>query len=148
MTCGRSTRRPAHLPLTEHMQVNVVDRLAAHFLAVEHGAEAALATQLQSQPLCGIGHVTDQSAIFLCHIVEGGDMLFRDNQKMHRSLGVDVMEGQHAIVLEDFLRGDLAFGNTAEQTVHSALLVMDSNAASVTNPAVKVTAPVAGREAA
>src|SRR5690554_6567580 len=129
------------------MQVNVVDRLAAHFLAVEHGAEAALATQLQSQPLCGIGHVTDQFTIFLCHIVEGGDMLFRNDQKMHRSLGVDVMEGHHSFVLEDDLRGYLAFGNTAEQTVHSALLVMDSSTASVTNPSPNRTAPLAHRNA-
>lgn len=71
--------RPVHLALAEHMQVDVVDGLATHLIAVHGHAEATAATQFVGQPLGGIEYVSSQITVFFPDVVHGADVLFRNH---------------------------------------------------------------------
>ena len=48
------------------------------------------------------------------YVVNGGDGLFRDDQKMHRRLRVDVTERQGDVVFVEDVRGDFAVDDLGE----------------------------------
>jgi len=52
------------------------------------------------------------------HVLQGFNMRFRDQKQMYRGPGIDVMEGDEIIILEDLLGGDLALDDFAENAVH------------------------------
>lgn len=114
--------RPGHLSLAQNVQVNVVDRLTTVGVAVEHCTETVLATLLAGYLLTDEDHMADQCAVVFGHVTDDGDMPFRDDQKMHWCLGVDVIEGNDLLIFIDFCRRDLALDDLAEQTVHALLL--------------------------
>jgi hypothetical protein len=97
-----------HLTLAKYMHVYVIDRLATQVVAVHHDAKAFLATLLVGQALGGEENVAGERLVVLfVQVVEGGDMLLGDNQKMHWRLGRNVVEGNNLIVFVYLLRRDL-----------------------------------------
>ncbi|MNI88160.1 hypothetical protein D3C73_1454280 [compost metagenome] len=47
-----------------------------------------------------------QALVLFGQVIERTDVFFRDDQKVHRRLGRDVVEGQNLVVLVDDLRRD------------------------------------------
>ena len=58
---------------------------------------------------------TDDSGLLLIEIIECRDVLTRNDQHVRWRLRVDVVERDDKVVLKDFLRGDLAGGDAAEE---------------------------------
>lgn len=106
----------------------MVDRLAALFVAIEYSAKSCLAAQILRQPLCGKHQMADGGTVFFGHVVQGGDVFFRNNQKVHRRLRVDVMKGEAVFVFVYLLGRNLAVDDLAEQAVHAELLIMQPDA--------------------
>ena len=102
--------------------MNVVNGLAALFVAVEHGTVTCLATQLLCQFLRGVDHMANDGAILFGDVVQRGDMLLRDHQKVHWGLRVDIVKGEDLIIFVYLLGRNLAVDDLAEQTIRAVLL--------------------------
>ena len=59
----------------------------------------------------------DHFGIFGLRLFQASKMLPGNDQHMRRRLGVDVLEGQHVLVLVNFLGRNLAAENAAEEAV-------------------------------
>ena len=64
-------------------------------------------------------HPTHDGLMMGFELGHGFDVLFGDDQEVQGGLGRDVMKNKQVLVLVDFFRGNLAFGNLAENTVHA-----------------------------
>lgn len=67
--------------------MNVIDGLAAHFIAVHHHSEAVLATLLLGQALCGEQDMSGQGLVVLGEVVEGADGFFGMTRKCTGACG-------------------------------------------------------------
>ncbi|MNH40060.1 hypothetical protein D3C79_1013190 [compost metagenome] len=79
----------------------MVDGLAAFRVAVHDHAETFLAALFDSQALGGEQDVASQGLVFFGQVIEGANVLFRDDQKMYRCRGCNVLEGQDLVVFID-----------------------------------------------
>ncbi|MNH24130.1 hypothetical protein D3C79_840480 [compost metagenome] len=107
-----------HLALTEDVHVNVVDRLSTQLVAVHDHAETFFTAQLFGQTLGGEQDMSCQPLVLFGQVIEGADRLFRDDQKMHRCLWGDIVEGQNLVVLVDDLGRDFPVDDLGEQSFH------------------------------
>ena len=62
-------------------------------------------------------NVTQQRCVLLRQVRRGADMLFGNDQKMHRGLRIDVVEGQQSIILKQLAGRDLPCRDFAEQAI-------------------------------
>ena len=103
------------------MHVQVQHLLPALPAVVDDDSESALTLKLQAlfrrKPGSQHQYFTKQWRIALIHKHQRLDVLFRDQQKMHRRPRVDVVEGEDVIVFEELFRRDFAGGDFAEQAV-------------------------------
>ncbi len=107
------------LALTKYVHVYVVDRLAPQVIAVHDDAKAFLATLLFGETLCGEQYVASERLIVLfAQVMEGRNVLLRNDKKMHRRLRGDVVEGDYLVIFVNLLRGDIPGHDLAEQTIH------------------------------
>ncbi len=96
---------------------------------MEHGltrAGAIIDNQTVSfcvQPLvfsdlfCRPEEMSHESLVGFGHAVYFGEVFFRDDEKMHGRLGIDVLEGRDQVVFENDRRGDRSFDDPAEEAV-------------------------------
>lgn len=79
--------------------------------------------------LCGdlsndFEHMGNRSGIICIHMSGGWNMLLGNHQDMHGRLGIDIVEGQNAIVFIDLFRGDFSSDDfTKQAVVHTQFLL-------------------------
>lgn len=111
-----STRRPCHLPSTENMEMQMLDRLAA---IGTHVRNYTVATLSQSFRRSHFGCQTEHPAK-LARVVcssQGVDMPERNNQYVRRSLRVEVTKCHGLMVLCHDLGGDPSLSDPAKDAV-------------------------------
>mmetsp|Transcript_71389 Transcript_71389/g.168247 ORF Transcript_71389/g.168247 Transcript_71389/m.168247 type:complete len:244 (-) Transcript_71389:968-1699(-) len=104
--------RPAH-----HVQMQVIDLLAAVRARVDDVAEAPRDAQLLHQPRAQGGHLAQQRRLGLGHLGHRRDMALGDDEQVDRRPGMDVVEGEHILVLVGLPARDLAGNDLAENAV-------------------------------
>ena len=100
--------------------MNVENSLSGRVAVVDHGA-VSVGVQMQIARDLSDAHQrrSDGGGVGLAQIIEAGNVLARNDQHMRGCLRVDVMERDDIAVFIDFLRGDLAVRNAAEETTVS-----------------------------
>lgn len=102
----------------EQVQMEMVYGLAAVLADIDDHAIAGIKFFLAGDFGRSPQEMAEQSAVFGGRLGEGGDVLARNDEQMHRSLGVDVGEGEALLVLVDAGRGDASIGDFAEKAAH------------------------------
>jgi len=108
------------LALPEHVHMDVVNRLPAEIVAVHHQAETFLAALFAGQALGAVEQVPGQWLVAFLQVIEGGDVSFRDQQKVNGCLRRDIVKGDDLIVFIELARRNFTSDDLAEQTVHGA----------------------------
>jgi hypothetical protein len=101
----------------------MVNRLATVIAGVDHGAitlhEAFGSGNLRSGPM----EMTEQIAVFLAGVGNGGDVLSRDDKNMHRRLWVDVSKRVALIILVNSFGRNASVDDLAKEAAHGWLRV-------------------------
>src|SRR3989454_2466948 len=111
-----SPRWPRHPAAPEYVQVHVEDDLVRVAARVDHRAPARLVEALLAGDLRRKGE-NGRHHRAVAHLIQRGEVALRDHQDVHRHLRLDVRERDGALVLAQFLRGDLACHDLAEDAV-------------------------------
>src|ERR1700694_3167088 len=91
---------------------------------VDDGPEALRGPLFAREPPRLDQHLAEHRGMLFGHLRERIHVLFRDDHEGHRGHGVDVVEGQHVVVLVHLAARDLAADDLAENAVgfaHHAL---------------------------
>src|SRR5712691_13499023 len=100
------------------MQMNVKDRLPRIAIGVEHRSEApGRQAALLRDGGGATDDFTDDLVVLDTHLVQRLDVSLGNHQHVGRGLRVDVVEGEHPLVLVDDRCGNLAMDDLAEQTI-------------------------------
>lgn len=113
-----SAGRPGELPASQQVVVQVVDGLLAvgadvGYEPVPGCGDAGLLRHLLRQPV----QAPDERGVLFRHRVGRRDVLFRDDQHVHRGLGPDVPERKQVVGLGDFVRRQLSLDDFAEDAI-------------------------------
>ena len=112
-----------HLAAAEQMQMEVVDSLTAFRAGADDNAVALAEAMLARDGGGGGEQVSEKSHVARLRFGQGGQVLFRDYEDVLRRLWVDIVKGKDGVILEDFLRGNLAGDDFAEDAVHDDSLI-------------------------
>ena len=105
----------------EQVDVQVVNGLATIRARVDDQA-IAIREFLGSRDLTSCGdEMAEHGGILRRGVGERGEVLFGDEQDVHRRLRVDVREGEDVVVLIEAIDGDGAGGDFAEEAIHKAV---------------------------
>jgi hypothetical protein len=107
-----------HLASAKHMQMEMVDGLAAFGTGTDDDAIAFAEALLARNFGSGAQEVSEQGRIGGFRVGERGEVLLWDDEDVGRRFGIDVVEGEEVVVLFHLLRGDCAGYDFAEETVH------------------------------
>ena len=88
---------------TEHVEMEVVDRLATILAGVDHDPIALVHQALFPGDSCSEKEQVAET-IRLCGFLDRGDMPTRNDEEMSRSLGIDVTEHQGVVGLRNYVR--------------------------------------------
>ncbi len=123
--------RPAHLPPTEHVEVEVSYGLATGTAAVgnhtvtvaERRFSCRKRTELEEQ-------VAYKARVLTVKLSKRSDVLLRHKQHVHRCLRRNIPEGEYQVVLVHGRTGYLLVYDTAEEALGQAItsLVLEGNA--------------------
>jgi hypothetical protein len=106
------------------VQVKVGHQLPTLRAAVYHQAVAAFGdTLLPGQFIGNADQASHQGNIFFTRLGEGSYVLSGNDQQVHRRLGVDITEGKYFIIPINYVTGELAGHNLAENAAHPFLLI-------------------------
>ena len=109
--------RPSHVAPADQVDMHVEDGLARFRSDVEHGAvavfDAALAADFGGSQM----EPSYQFGILLLSFLQAANVLFWDDQHVRWRLRVDVLECEGVVVFVDFLGGNLAHDDSAEEAV-------------------------------
>jgi len=124
----RSSGRPAEHAPTEQVKMDVKNRLARVFVAVEDKTIAFLRYAKAPRDLTGgKDKASHKRGMPFLNVVRRGDMLAGDDEDVNGGLGADIPKGDQIGCLENNVRGDFAGGDAAEETVfyrgHGELLL-------------------------
>ena len=110
------------------MAVDMIHRLAPVGLAVDHKTGALFgAAQLRRQFLGLVEKPAQEGRLFRPKFHYIGDVFFGDHQKMHRRLGIQVVEGQEFPILVDLPGGDLTLDDFTKYAVaHGNTVALES----------------------
>jgi hypothetical protein len=100
------------------MAVDMIHRLPAVGLAVDHEAGAFFGTALVCRQFLGLVEEPPQEgrvALFQFHHI--GNVPLGNHQKMYRRLGVYIVEGKKFVILVDFFAGYIPLYYSAENTI-------------------------------
>src|SRR5581483_4372074 len=112
------SRRPVQRASADQVQVDVEHGLARVAVGVEEDAESAGGDAAVLRDRRRAPHqLADDRVVVRRQVVERGDVLLRNDEHMRRTLRIDVVEREHAVVFVDDRRGDLASGDFAEEAV-------------------------------
>ena len=113
------TRGPVHGSAAEEMDVEVVDGLAAVGAGVDDEA-VAVGEILPAGDFCGgLEEVAEHGGVVMGGVGEGGEVVFGDDEDVRGGLGVDVREGEGAVVFVEAGGGDFSGGDFAEEAGHA-----------------------------
>ena len=113
-----STRRPGEPTAGQKMEMNVEDGLSRVKTVIDdHAVSALIKPLLGSNGFGYIEQMSDELPVGNGNGMNIYDMFFRDDQGMHRCLGIDVLKGNGIIVFVDNPRRDLFLYNFAKNTV-------------------------------
>jgi hypothetical protein len=102
------------------MNVEVIHRLAAVLLTVNHKPRALFSAAFAEGQFFGFGKkLSQQNSVGFQY---GGDVLFGDHQEVKGSLGMYVVEGQKFVVFVEFFTGDFPCDNFTKNTVHGFIV--------------------------
>jgi hypothetical protein len=101
----------------QKVDVEMKYRLPRSWTHVQHGPVSLLNVPLTCNLSRSQVAAADHFSVFSLRFFQSTKMSLGDNQYMGRSLRVDIFEGQHVLVLVNFLRGNLAAENAAEKAV-------------------------------
>lgn len=103
------------------MNVQMVHLLAALDTGVAHHAEPTLrigvAAQFSGQAWRQHHHSAHEASVLWRQLRHRRNMQLGHHEKVHRRPRIDVMESENLLVLVDFLRGDFASNDFAEDAV-------------------------------
>ena len=102
---------------SEEMDVEMKHRLPRVRAYVKHGPVSLLDVSLARNLGRGQVTATDHFGVLSLRLFQPGKMFSWDDQHMRRCLRIDVFKGKHVLVLVDFLGGNLAAENAAEEAV-------------------------------
>jgi hypothetical protein len=111
----QSTRRPAHVTTSEHMEMHVEHRLSCIPPDIGHDSISGLRKpMLMRDLLAKQQEASQQVAIFMRRIMERRHVAFGDDQDMNRRLRIDVAECQRMFILKDNISRNGSFDDSAE----------------------------------
>ena len=115
---------PTERPPAQQVEVQVIDRLAALAVTIDHQTEATIRdSDLSRDPVPHQQEMPEQSIIGLVRIEECRKMSAGNNQDMDRRLRVDVFEGNGLLVLIHNLALTFSAGDLTKQTgIHTLTL--------------------------
>jgi len=106
------------MPPPKQVDVQVVDGLATIGAGVDNQA-VAFGKILGTGDLSGGGdQMAEHGGILGRGMGQRGEVLFGDDQNVHRCLRIDVRKREDVAILIEALDGDGARGDFAEQTIH------------------------------
>src|ERR1044071_9939209 len=121
--CRELTRRPTHLAPADQMIMQMKNALSCVGPGVDDHAKPAFADPvLTRQPGGNLKNLADELGIVRFDVEQPGQVLARNDQKVHRRSRPDVLERDHPFVLVNNVRLCLAVDNRAEQTITHASL--------------------------
>ena len=82
-----------------------------------HSISVFFQTFLRGNGFCNKEEVADELPVGDCNTMDVLNMLFRNNQRVRRRLGIDILECQGKVVLVNDLGGNLFFDDLAEKAV-------------------------------
>lgn len=103
-----------HGPAAEHVQMQMLDRLAAVRTRIHHNPKSIGEILFRRQRGCDGQQVAEQRLVLSVELGKRADMLARNDQQMRRGLGMKVGEGDRGFVLIHLLRRNLALHDFAE----------------------------------
>src|SRR3990172_3088974 len=100
------------------MIMQVKDTLAGVGAGVDDDAKAAVGDSLLPRQARGdFEDMTDHGAVIGCEIENAGNMPARDDENMDGRLRIDVLEGNHRVILVNDISFDLALDDATEKTI-------------------------------
>ena len=121
---GPLSRRPAEYAPAQDVNVEMIHGLSAVEPDIDDKAGAIFATAVGASGhglVCQfprlVEHAAQKGSVFRFRHQQALDVFFGNNQEMNRRHGVDVMEGNHFIILVDFVAGDFLRDDFTENTI-------------------------------
>ena len=109
--------RPAEHSPAQHVQMDVVHRLAGACIHVEYSAVAFFVDiRLHSKFLGNLEHLADERAVLRLQIIQCRNVLLGHHQEMHGSLRPKILKCYDEVVLMYKVRGCFVFDDSAKQT--------------------------------
>lgn len=103
--------------------MHVEDSLPGPRLAIENTAVAgSRISALGRDGRASADHRADETFVARTQIAHRRDVLTRHHEDVHRGLGVDVVEGDEAIIFENFRGGNLTGHDLTEKARHKGMI--------------------------
>src|SRR6267143_3944439 len=107
---------PVHRAAAEQVQVQVINGLPRlRPLVHDQAVAVAIDLALVGDPVRHLEEVKEHRGVLRLQVVNGRDVLLRNDEDMRRSDGADIFEGDDLVVAKYFFRGDLSREDLAEQ---------------------------------
>src|SRR6266704_678717 len=109
--------RPAEHSPAQHVQMDVVHRLAGPCIHVEHSAVAFFVDiRLHSKFLGNLKHLADERAVLRLKIIQCRNVLLGHHQEMNGSLRPKILKCNDEVVLMHKVRGCFVLNDSAKKT--------------------------------
>ena len=109
--------RPAEHSPAQHVQMDVVHRLARACIHVEYSAVAFFVDiRLHRKFLGNLEHLADERAVLRLQIIQSRYVLLGHHQEMNGSLRSKILKGHDEVVLMHKIRGRFVFDDSAKKT--------------------------------
>ena len=108
---------PAHVAPAEHVEMKMKHALAAVRTGIDDEAIPGICNSFQIRDLIAGQHQTsEQHTIRIMKLGNRGEMLSRDDERMYRRLGIDVVERNYQFVFIDEGCGNCFCDDFAKET--------------------------------
>jgi hypothetical protein len=90
---------PGQRTISQQVHMDMKDGLTGFLITVHYQPVAIIAdSSLAGDKLRGTEKFTHDQVVIVDDIINGRDMFFRDNKKVHRCLRINIVERQHVII--------------------------------------------------
>ena len=101
----------------QNVEVEMIHLLSPHSSGVNDGAKALVATLIPGKPSGGGEEPAQHRLVLRPYLGQGVNVDLGNQQKMHGSKRMEIVEGQNLVVLVDFPGGNLAASDAAEDAI-------------------------------
>jgi hypothetical protein len=109
------TGRPGQCTISQQVHVDMKYGLTGFLITVHHQPVPVIVdTSLVRDILRGTKKFTHDHLVIVDDVINRRDMFFRDNKKMYRSLGINIIEGEHVIIFKNDIGRYFAISYLAE----------------------------------